>query len=95
MKNQTSGTLNVPASGVHVTGNLRSRISAWLKSDNALLSSVMEEQVTNRQALLISQCFASFSFMAIAASHSLPLCIIGLFWFALSLLSTRKGGEQC
>lgn len=92
MKNQTSGTLNVPASDTNVANNLKSRFSAWLKSNNAILSSVIEEPVTNKQTLLISQCFVAFSFMAIVANVSLLLCIIGLFWFGLSLLSVKKGG---
>lgn len=92
MKKQTSGTFNVPAPDIHVASNIQNHVSAWLKSENFPLSSVMEESVTNRQTLLISQCFVSFSFMAIAANASLPLCVIGLLWFGLSLLSAKKGG---
>ena len=38
----------------------QSRISLWLNRENVLFSSIMEEKVSNRQTVLISQALASF-----------------------------------
>jgi hypothetical protein len=54
MKNQVV----LPASQVK-----ESRISLWLNRENVLFSSIMEEKVSNRQAVLISQALASFSIL--------------------------------
>ncbi|WP_373104274.1 hypothetical protein [Phocaeicola plebeius] len=51
MKNQIA----LPASQAK-----QSRISLWLNRENVLFSSIMEEKVSNRQAVLISQALASF-----------------------------------
>ena len=46
MKNQIA----LPASQAK-----ESRISLWLNRENVLFSSIMEEKVTNRQTVLVSQ----------------------------------------
>ena len=41
-----------------------SRISLWLNRENCIFSALMEERVSNRQAVLVSQVLASFSILS-------------------------------
>ena len=50
-----------------------SRISLWLNRENVLFSSIMEEKVTNRQTVLVSQALISFSLLT---------CSIFTHWLA-------------
>lgn len=55
MKNQIA----LPASQAR-----ESRISLWLNRENCIFSALMEERVSNRQAVLVSQVLASFSILS-------------------------------
>ncbi len=61
MKNQTSGTLQVPAGNAQAAGKMQSRLSAWLERENQFISSLMEESVQNKRALWIAGAAISFS----------------------------------
>lgn len=54
MKNQIA----LPASQAK-----ESRISLWLNRENNFFSWIMEEKVTNRQTVLVSQALISFSLL--------------------------------
>lgn len=85
-----SVSINQIGNEIRFVTKVKSRLSAWLKSENLYLSSTVGEPVTNKQALLIGQCFVSFFFMSLSADTSLSLCLIGLLWFSLSLLSVKR-----
>ena len=79
MKNQIA----LPASQAR-----ESRISLWLNRDNYIFSALMEERVSNRQAVLVSQVLASFSILSCSIFYSLAGCrclpvLVYLFTFAL------------
>lgn len=85
-----SVSINQFGNEMNFVTKIKSRLSAWLKSENLYLSSTVGESVTNKQALLIGRCFVSFFFMSLSADISLLLCLIGLLWFSLSLLSVKR-----
>lgn len=69
-----------------------SRISLWLNRKNVLFSSIMEERVSNRQAVLVSQVLASFSILSCSFFIHWLAAVACLNWFVYSLLLCRKGG---
>lgn len=83
MKNQIA----LPASQAK-----QSRISLWLNRENVLFSSIMEEKVSNRQAVLISQALASFCILTGSVFTHWLAAIARLCWFAYSILLCKKGG---
>lgn len=70
----------------------QSRISSWLNLENVLFSSIMEERVSNRQAVLISQALTSFSIFTCSIFTHWLAALISLCWFAGSVILCRKGG---
>lgn len=70
----------------------QSRISLWLNRENVLFSSIMEEKVSNRQAVLISQALASFCILTCSVFTHWLAAIVCLCWFAYSILLCKKGG---
>lgn len=69
-----------------------SRISLWLNRENVLFSSIMEERVSNRQAVLVSQVLASFSILSCSFFIHWLAAVACLCWFICSLLLCKKGG---
>lgn len=70
----------------------QSRISLWLNRENVLFSSIMEEKVSNRQTVLISQALASFCILTCSVFTHWLAAITCLCWFAYSILLCKKGG---
>ena len=70
----------------------QSRISLWLNHKNVLFSSIMEEKVSNRQTVLISQALASFCILTCSVFTHWLASIACLCWFACSILLCKKGG---
>ncbi|WP_419556531.1 hypothetical protein [Phocaeicola plebeius] len=70
----------------------QSRISLWLNHENVLFSSIMEEKVSNRQTVLISQALASFYILTCSVFTHWLASIACLCWFACSILLCKKGG---
>lgn len=64
----------------------QSRISLWLNRENVLFSSIMEEKVSNRQTVLISQALASFCILTCSVFTHWLAAIACLCWFAYSIL---------
>lgn len=83
MKNQ----IVLPASQVK-----ESRISLWLNRENVLFSSIMEEKVSNRQTVLISQALASFCILTCSVFTHWLVAVLFLCWFVVSLYLCKKGG---
>ena len=69
-----------------------SRITLWLESENSIITSIMEESVSNRQTLLLSNAMLAFSVMACSVFLHWAAALICLIWFILSLIMCRKGG---
>lgn len=69
-----------------------SRISLWLNRENNLFSWIMEEKVTNRQTVLVSQALISFSLLTCSLFTHWLAAIACLCWFACSILLCKKGG---
>ena len=70
----------------------QSRISLWLNRENVLLSSIMEEKVSKRQTVLISQALASFCIVTCSVFSHWLAAIACLCGFAYSILLCKKGG---
>ena len=70
----------------------QSRISLWLNRENVLFSSIMEEKVSNRQDVLISQALASFCILTCSVFTHWLAGSACLCWFACSILLCKKGG---
>lgn len=83
MKNQIA----LPASQAK-----ESRISLWLNRENNLFSWIMEETVTNRQTVLVSQALASFCLLTCSIFTHWLAAVVCLCWFACSILLCKKGG---
>lgn len=84
---QNENQIVLPASQVK-----ESRISLWLNRENVLFSSIMEEKVSNRQAVLISQALASFSILTCSVFTHWLVAVLFLCWFIVSLYLCKKGG---
>lgn len=56
------------------------------------LSSVLEQEISVKNSLRITNAILSFTTMLIAASFSVVLTIIGLLWLCTALISCKKGG---
>jgi hypothetical protein len=67
-------------------------INVWLKSENLLISSIMEETVTNRQACLIWHASLAFITLIGAAATNVYAALFCLAWFSYSLFLCTKGG---
>lgn len=80
-----SRTLSAPKAGA------RSSFQIWAAQTNHLFSALLEQKVTNKQMLLLWHCLFAF-FMFIFMSGHLVTASIGFIWFALSLVSAKKGG---
>ena len=83
MKKQTSLQLQPAA---------QSAISVWLNSENSLFSSIIEDQVSNLQVMLLGHACLAFSVLMCAATFSLVGALTALLWFAASLHLCMKGG---
>ena len=69
-----------------------STIQQWLDSENSIITSIMEESVSNRQTLLLSNAMLAFSLMVCSTFLHWAAALICLIWFVLSLFMCRKGG---
>lgn len=69
-----------------------SRISLWLNRKNCIFSALMEERVSNRQAVLVSQVLASFSILSCSFFIHWLAAVACLCWFTCSVLLCKKGG---
>lgn len=69
-----------------------SRISLWLDRENCIFSALMEERVSNRQAVLVSQVLASFSILSCSFFIHWLAAVACLCWFICSVLLCKKGG---
>lgn len=68
----------------------QSRISLWLNRENVLFSSIMEEKVSNRQTVLISQALASFCILTCSVFTHWLAAIACLCWFLVPSYFARK-----
>ena len=68
-----------------------SRLSAWLKKDNSLLSAIMQESITNKQYLLILNAFISFLSIIFSENIGIFPLLVCTAWFALALRSCKQG----
>lgn len=82
---QKSKTLSAPKA------DARSSFQYWAAQQNLFISKLLEQQVTNRQTLLIIHCLVSFFCFLLLSGH-LITAVITFIWFCLSLYSARKGG---
>ena len=92
MIQKTSGTQYVP--GASFLDAFINRAAGWLDARNPLFTLVMDEPVTNRQALHAAHCFVAFFFAIGMAEVNLFGCIVGIVWFAATLLQAGKGGMR-
>ena len=71
---------------------LATRVFNWLDSDNSILSSIMEESVSNKQTLLLVNAMVSFVLLACFAFVNVTAAIALVAWFAYSVHLCAKGG---
>lgn len=71
---------------------LKNRLSMWLKTENQLFSSIVEESVSNKQVLFLSHSCLVFILMLVAASFSVFVTGLCLLWWVATLVSCKKGG---
>jgi hypothetical protein len=70
------------------------RISVWLTRENVLFSSLMEERVSNCQALLLTQFLTSFTLLTCSVFLYWPGAVACLIWFGGSMVLCKKGGIE-
>jgi len=73
---------------------MKSSAIAKLVVYSQFLSSVLEQEISIKNALRITNAIFSFTAMLIAASFSIALTLICLVWLCTALLSCKKGGLQ-
>lgn len=71
---------------------LKNRLSMWLKTENQLFSSIVEESVSNKQMLFLSHSCLVFILMLVAVSFSVIVTGLCLLWWVATLVSCKKGG---
>lgn len=71
---------------------MRSLVASKLVVYSQFLSSILEQEISVKNALRITNAILSFTAMLIAASFSVVLTIICLLWLCTALLSCKKGG---
>lgn len=72
---------------------MQAAVSGWLGRENQLVSSLVEERVSNLQVLRMVQAFVACVTMAVCASFSLGATVLSLLWFGISLYFCKKGGS--
>jgi hypothetical protein len=71
-------------------GAEKSAIKTWLENENMLLTSIMEEKVTNKQAVLIAH--VGIAFTVLICSTTLLSAAASIAWFSASIYLCKKGG---
>lgn len=72
---------------------MQATIAEWLARENQLVSSLVEERVSNLQVVRMVQAFVACTTMVACASWSLAATVLSLLWFGLSLYLCKKGGS--
>lgn len=76
---------------VSVVDKVKNAVTSWLHAKNHFISSVVEENVTNSQVLLMSNF--GFSFMVICGSAgSVHTLLMSTAYMVFSYLLARKAG---
>lgn len=84
-------TVSIPATDINVVSK-SSAFTLWLNSENLLLSSVLEESVSNFQVCLLGHASFAFSALVCAAFVSAVPALLCLAWFVVSIYFCMKGG---
>ena len=71
-------------------GAKTSAFDRWLKSENILFSSCLDQSVSNLQVLLIAHAVLAFTVL-LCCGGAIP-ALVCLAWFAYSLNLCKKGG---
>lgn len=77
---------------INVASKTKSHLYEWLARENQLVSSLVEERVSNLQVLRMVHAFVACTAMVVCASFSLAATVLSLLWFGLSLYLCKKGG---
>jgi len=72
--------------------DLKAGVVTWLHSENTLFSLVGEMPVTNMQMLLIVHSVIAFFILIACCNYGVVAALIGLAWFAMSILTCKAGG---
>lgn len=95
-KRQTSvimkAQISIVAHDINVGSKKSFSFLRWLSSENAFFTSIMEENITNRQFLLIFNLMVSFMILIGCTFVSAIPTLISLTYFILSIRLCRKGG---
>lgn len=75
-----------------VKASLSDRLVDWLDRDNYVLSSIMEESVSNRQTLLIANAMLSGCLLLCSTFVCIEALLFLFVWFAWAVLKCQKGG---
>ena len=81
---------SIPASKADVSASIRK----WMHAENVLVSSLIEERVSNLQVARMVHAFVACTAMVVWASFSFVGTVLSLLWFGLSLYLCRKGGKS-
>ena len=84
-------TVSIFAPDINVASK-SSAIQLWLNRKNQFFSSVLEEDVSNRQVLLLGHASFVFSALICASFVSQVPALICLAWFMVALRLCVKGG---
>ena len=83
-------TVSIPSHLINEASK-SSAFTLWLNRENQLLSSVLEESVSNLQACLLGHASFAFSALVCAAFVSAVPALVCLAWFVVSLYLCVKG----
>ena len=84
MKNQTA---TLPISSAK-----KSTFHMWLNRKNTLLSTMVEEKITNKQMLLVVNASCAFTILVCSSFYSAISALLILTWFIHSIYLCKKGG---
>lgn len=82
------------ARDMNVVSRMQNHLAEWFGSENVLVSSLIEERVSNLQVARMVHAFVACTAMVVWASFSLVGTVLSLLWFGLSLYLCRKGGKS-
>lgn len=75
-----------------IVTRVHNSVAAWLNRKNNLLSSMLDETVTNRQCCQVANLCTALTFMALVAAFSNTLLMIGTAWLIAAGYPLAKGG---
>ena len=82
----------IVARETNFVSKVKSSVASWVNRKNNTFSSIIEEPVTNRQVLLISNFIMAMIVTMMVAASGVIATIVCLLWLFASFVGLKRGG---